>query len=121
MGGGCSSAPRLWVVAACDGMISLFDKCADGHLRLIPQGESAVASSVDDFRHYLQESSRKGLFSQLVVVGDAGDISWTRATLPEDTARHIVAEIEYPLMPRWFRQDSDMKPLSQALEQIFQG
>ena len=119
--GGCSSAPRVWVVAACDGMISLFEKCADGHVKLIRQGNNAIASSTDDFRHYLQDSVKKNLFSQLIVVGDASDISWTRISLPEEAAKHIVAEIEYPLVPRWFRQSPDLKGLSQALEQLFQS
>ncbi len=116
--GGCKPRANVWIVAACDGMMSLLEKQADGHLTLIPQGESLVSSSIDSFREYLSHATETSSYTQLVMIGAPNDISWMRAALPDNAAKYIVAEIKYPLLPQWFRQPP-LKSLTQALEQIF--
>ena len=118
-GKACSSPAAVWVLAGCDGMISLFEKSAGGHLSLLRQDGGAVASSLEAFRDFLEEAAQKHRFSQMVLVGEPGDISWMQMALPPAAARHIAAEIAYPLMPAWFRQGSELSQLSRALEHLF--
>lgn len=118
-GDGCGALlPRVWVIAACDGMLSLFEK-HDGGLKLSTIASDVVSSSVDDFRQTLLEKTGGGANDRLVLVGSAGDISWARISLPQVVEGHIVAEIQYPLMARWFRQKPMLETLTQAIEHLF--
>lgn len=116
--GGCASAPAVWVVAACEGMIALFEKFADGRLGLVRQGESVVSPSMEALREYLQHAMDAKRFGRLVLVGAVGDLSWMHSVLPEGVVKRVLAEIHYPLMPGWFRTSPDLAPLSQALERV---
>ena len=48
------------------------------------------------------------------------DIAWLHASLPQSATRHIVAEIEYPLMAIWFKQQG-FSHLTNALNNVFSG
>ena len=103
-GGACHNAPRVWVVAACEGMISLFEKDMEGTLLPILQNDQGVFASLDQFQKSIDKADRAHAFDQLVVVGSSNDIAWLHASLPQSATRHIVAEIEYPLMAIWFKE-----------------
>lgn len=118
-GGTCrKGAPRVWVVAACGGMVSLFAQGDDGSLSA--PGDTAVFSSLDRFRHSIDEAEGRHAFDQLVIVGSRSDIAWVHAALPSAAEHHIMAEIEYPLLPGWFRQDQSQQ-LAQALGPVLAG
>ncbi len=119
--GNCTRTPRMWVIAACDGMISVFEKSQDGHLHCQPQGDNSVFPSLEEFRWAVTRAAQGRKFDKLVVVGTASDIAWLRLSLPDEVANAVVAEIEYPLVSGWFRQPGDMKGLTQALEHLFQA
>ncbi len=119
--GSCAKAPATWVIAACGGMISLFEKKADGHLALLPQQNSSVASSVDEFLRTMEKASSLKKFNRLLVVGSANDMAWLHHALPNEIAKSIAAEIEYPLMPSWFGNSVDAVKLQGALEQVLQS
>lgn len=116
--GDCTRTSHTWVMAACEGMIALFEKHADGHLELLPRSEGDSVHSVDRLRACLADVSLGGSTPQLVLVGSANDIAWTEALLPETIAKHIIAEIQYPLVNGWFRGSPDLRQLSHALEQV---
>lgn len=117
-GGACGVAPRVWVLAACEGGMLLFERKLGG-LELLLQGDGTVFTSVGECCQYLGEAAQSGQFNQLVLVGGASDMLWAQALLPPVVARYIVAEIHYPLMSVWFRQQPDFQQLSQALKQLF--
>lgn len=115
----CSKTPKTWVVAACGGLVSLFEKRGDGSLMILSEKSGAVYPSIDQFREHLVASSESGHFNQLVLVGSENDIAWTVAALPQNIISNIVAEISYPLVPNWFKGDSDLPQLSKALGTLF--
>jgi hypothetical protein len=117
--GGCRTTPRVWVVAACEGMISLFEKNAKGALASMSQDGNAVFASLDAFRKSLDTAEYDHSFDQLVIIGSSSDIAWIHASLPQSAMRHIVAEIEYPLMAGWFKQPLPLPNLTHALEGVF--
>lgn len=119
--GSCAKAPITWVIAACGGMISLFEKDVDGHLALLSQQDSPVAPSVEEFLRTMENASREQKFTRLLVVGSANDVAWLHHALHNDIAKSIAAEIEYPLMPSWFGDSADAAKLQSALEQVFQN
>ena len=84
---------------------------------LLSQGKSPVIPSLDAFRDVLLDAEKNKRFGQLILVGSSGDIAWMQMSLPADVAKHVVAEIQYPLMPGWFRQ-SPPASLQQALENL---
>ena len=118
MGAGCSNTPRVLVVAACEGMVSLFEKSDSGSLKVLPVGDAAVAASPDGFQRLWQQIEEGGKSDQLVIVGSSNDIAWIHASLPVSVAGHISAEIKYPLVSGWFRQLPDMQGLTNALEHL---
>lgn len=96
------AAPRLWVLAASEGKVSLFEQCADT-LRALPvDGMGDVFPSLQALNHMLEESCKSERFDQLMLVGSASDTAWLLAALPEDASRRVVAQVEYPLLPGWF-------------------
>ena len=119
-GGACHNAPRVWVVAACEGMISLFEKDMEGTLLPILQNDQGVFASLDQFQKSIDKADRAHAFDQLVVVGSSNDIAWLHASLPQSATRHIVAEIEYPLMAIWFKEQG-FSHLTNALNNVFSG
>lgn len=96
-------------------MVSLFEKQADGHVALLPQSQGGVFSSMETFRNALALADENHTLDQLVIVGSKGDIAWMHASLPTPIAKHVAAEIEYPLISGWFRQPPH---LAQALERV---
>jgi len=115
----CTKPHHTWVVAACGGVVSLFEKHSDGHLDLLQQEEVAVSPSIEHFRNYMVDAAKGGRFNQLILVGAANDIAWVHVALPDNIVSHIVAEIQYPLMLGWFRGEQGLPQLTRALEQVF--
>lgn len=115
-GDGCGSkTPRVWVVAACEGMVSLLEKQEDGHLDLLPEEGGGVFASMEAFRDRLVAAESRHELDQLVIVGARADIGWMHMMLPASVAGRVAAEIEYPLVAGWFRQPSH---LEQALGHV---
>ena len=121
MGDACSGATRVWILAACDGMITIFQKNPDGCLSPLLQGNNAISPSVETFYHYLDEAAQTRQFTQLILVGSTSDIAWVQRALPESAIGCTSAEIQYPLVSGWFRETPHLKQLSQALEQLFRA
>ena len=117
--GGCTGAPRVWVVAACEGMVSLFEKTADGNISPKPQGKQVVFSSLGHFQQSINNAEQTKAFDQLVIVGGAGDIAWLHSLLSQDAASYIAAEIKYPLLANWFKEPFPMPHLTKALQSVF--
>lgn len=103
-GGACNSAPRLWVVAACEGLISLFEKNTQGTFSPKPQDNTPVFASLEAFQKSIGMAEDVHAFDQLIIIGSGKDIAWVHASLPAPVTRHIVAEVEYPLLPMWFKE-----------------
>ncbi len=101
--------------------MTVFKKNTDGQLTLIPLGDGGVAPSMEECRTYLGDASKKRIFNQLVLIGSANDIAWAQALLCDEVAKLIVAEINYPLMPGWFRGSPSMENLQHALEHVFRS
>jgi hypothetical protein len=113
--GNChSGAPKVWVVAACNGMLTLFKK-TDHHLEMLAQTEGSVFPTLEVFSHFIRGAVARDEFEQLMIVGSAQDVAWVEMALPEEAARRIVAEMKYPLLPGWFNQAGE---LTSALERI---
>jgi hypothetical protein len=117
-GGACSAPPRVWLLAACNGMVVIFEKDS-GKLNLLPQGESVISPSIEAFYNHLSAAAKSEKFNQLILVGSETDISWAQALLPPTLSKYIVAEIKYPLMQSWFQQAPDLSKLTNALENLF--
>lgn len=118
--GNCNSSPRVWVVAACEGMISLFSKNENGNLDDTKFSSNAVFSSLEEFQKTIDKAQTTHSYDQLVIVGSGNDIAWVHASLPPQAMLHIAAEIKYPLVPDWFRQEPPLKQLNNALRGVFQ-
>ncbi len=116
--GGCNSAPCIWVLAVCEGMAALFQKQTNGHLLPLLEDGTNISSFANGLSDRLSNASEHGDFSQLVLVGSGNDISWTQASLPNAVSKHVVAEIQYPLVAGWFAQ-TDWHKLAQALNHLF--
>ena len=78
-----------------------------------------VASSVEQFCILLNTAADNGRFNQLILVGSKNDISWVQALLPGAMVKYVIAEIQYPLMPEWFRQPADVGRIIKVLENLF--
>lgn len=115
----CNAAARVWVVAACEGMISLFEKSGQRMLTPLAQNRQGVFASMEQFQKFIDKADHDNVFDQLVIVGAGNDIAWIHASLPNSATRHIVAEIKYPLLPSWFKQSLPLPTLTHALEGIF--
>lgn len=115
----CSPSTRVWVVAACEGMISLFEKTRQGDLVPLAQRDQAVFASLQEFQNAMEAAERTHAFDQLIIIGGSADIGWVHASLPQSATRAIVAEINYPLLAAWFKQSLPMPTLTHMLEAIF--
>lgn len=119
MSGACASnGPRMWVVAACNGMVSLFESAPQQGLTPVLHAGGTVFPSLSAFSAMLQEAEQAHSLAQLVLVGSQSDIAWVHASLPESLATRIAAEIEYPLVSNWFKQPAMQSPLMPALAQV---
>ncbi len=117
-GGGCSQSASVLVIAACEGRIALFGRSSHS-IGLLTQGEHRVAPSLEEFRETLAQLDQSHRFSSVVLVGSTSDLAWVHVALPVGISTQIAAEIEYPLVPAWFREAGDMPTLRQALESLF--
>lgn len=68
------------------------------------QHGNAVFASLDAFQKSIDTAEHTHAFDQLVIIGSSSDIAWIHASLSAPATRHIVAEIEYPLMSSWFKE-----------------
>lgn len=117
--GPCKSAPRIWIVAACEGMISLFEKDgADGTIRPKSLNGSTVFASLEQFQQAITAAEQQHSFSQLLIIGSNNDIAWVHSSLAQEAARHIAAEIKYPLLASWFKEPFPLPHLTRALQSI---
>ncbi len=119
--GGCASAPRVWVVAACEGFITLLSKMPAGELQLQPLEDRHVFASLEEFHRYMERAQAAHRFDQLIVIGSASDIAWVHSSLPQHVSRLITAEIKYPLMTHWFKETPPLPHLTQALSTVLAG
>lgn len=110
----CGQVVRVWIVAACEGMVSLFEKGGNGVI--IPR--SPVFPSLEKFQQSMNEAESAHAFDHLIIVGSSNDIAWVHSSLSERAARHIAAEIKYPLLAGWFKEAEPMSHLSQALTSV---
>jgi hypothetical protein len=115
MGGACGKSPNIWVVAACEGMVSLFEKNKDGTIHQLQHASPSVFPSIKEFQSTIEEAEERHTLDQLVIVGSGSDIAWMHASLSPQISRHIAAEIEYPLMAGWFKEQPHMGTLTNAL------
>jgi len=118
-GGSCqSSKPKVWTIAACDGMVSLFSEGDDGAYHLISQRGSAVASSIEALRDTLEDAAQLHAFDRLIIVGGKGDVAWVELALTANLAKRVMAQINYPLLAGWFKESEPLHSLSSALMQV---
>lgn len=114
-------APGVWLAAACGGMIALFEKDERGRLSpLVLEGSEGCFASMQSFMQAILAAAREHRFGQLLLVGSANDVAWLRAALPDTVAKFVAAEVEYPLLPAWFRRGDEGRGLTQALGNLFQ-
>lgn len=113
--GTCASgAPKLWVIAACNGMVSLFEKSGTELHPVTCDGET-IFSSMERFHQLIKDSAEQDKFNQLVVVGASNDVAWIHTSLPQTASRRIVAEMQYPLLPGWFPDTSQLSHVLQTV------
>ncbi len=99
----CTTEAATWVAAACEGMVALYRKGSEPSLTLEPQSESEPASSLELFCRTLATLEQQQRIGQLILIGGGNDLAWMHRVLSEKTGKYITAEIEYPLLPAWFR------------------
>lgn len=109
----CSKTAKSIIAAACGGRVCLFEK-KDG--QLIGLENHTVFSSMESVVELLTNASTKCGIDQLILVGSGNDMAWMHTLLPHEISKHIVAEIEYPLVPAWFKPDGH--GLVSALENL---
>ena len=117
--GGCNDISGVWIAAASEGLIALYQRGQSGGLTLLKQGESAVAPSLEVFRHTLMQGEHDHRIRQLILVGTANDIGWMHMSIPPEVSAYVTAEIEYPLLSAWFRSEGASE-LTNALSQVMQ-
>lgn len=78
-----------------------------------------VFPSLESFLGYMTQAIERKRLDQLVIVGAENDIAWVHAALPDALAKHVAAEIKYPLLPGWFTEAAPLPHLTQALEPLF--
>ena len=117
-GTGCGVAPRTWIIAACEGMVSLFTKEASGSVVALKYAPHGVFATLEQFQQSLDDAAHEKKFDQLVIVGSKSDIAWVYSALPGCAFGHIAAEINYPLLASWFKEQTPMPHLSQALQGV---
>jgi hypothetical protein len=113
--GKCKSpcAADVLVLAACEGMVMPYRRNTTGMLTLLGSAEQGVLSSLDALRDLLVGMEKS--IEQILIIGSANDMAWLRAALPEALSNRITAEIEYPLVPSWFRGNPRETGLDQTI------
>ena len=87
-------------------------------MSLLPQGDNVLFPSMEDFQKTLTVADEVHALDQLVIVGARNDIAWMHAAMPARVAKHVAAEIEYPLVAGWFKQVPKLHSLTQAIERV---
>lgn len=87
-----------------------------GKLTLLGSAGQGVLSSLDALRDLLAGIEKN--IERILIIGSTNDMAWLRAALPEGLANRITAEIEYPLVPSWFRGDPRETGLNQAITNL---
>lgn len=100
-------------------MISLFEKDPQGRVLPLAHGNQTLFPSLEDFQKTMGIAEQQHDFDQIIIVGTGNDIAWIHAALPGSVMCHIVAEIEYPLLPAWFKQSLPLSNFTRALESLF--
>lgn len=119
--GTCHGSGKMWIVAACEGHMALYEKGPGGGAELIPIGQDVTPWSLENLVNLLKTYHAQKQFEQLLIVGSQNDLSWVQSLLPEEVANCVVAEIRYPLMAGWFSETPNMKTLSSALRTLLVG
>ncbi len=117
----CGSTPKVWVIAACEGMFSIFEKDDRQKLNSILQDENKVIPSISEFVEIVEQACDEGKFSQLLLVGSEKDMNWLRPILPAQATRYIIAEVKYPLLTDWFKQTRANDKLSDIIENLLKS
>lgn len=111
-------AQTVWVIAACEGMISIFTRGSDGTLQCLKQDGASVGTTAGGVSALLENAIDHQSCQQIIIVGSASDIGWMHSLLNQKVAQHISAEINYPLLPAWFKGQLDTVQLQHALERV---
>lgn len=90
-----------------------YRRTTTGMLTLLGSAEQGVLSSLDALRDLLIGMEK--FVERILIIGSSNDMAWLRVALPEGLAHRITAEIEYPLVPSWFRGDPRETGLNQAV------
>ena len=114
----CGAAPRVWVIAACEGMVSLLSKDGHGALAPITYAGSTVFASMQAFQQSIHAADHAQAFDQLLIIGSSSDIAWVHASLPHSATQRIAAEINHSLLAEWFKQPPPLTNLWHALSQL---
>ncbi|MBL0317989.1 MAG: hypothetical protein IPP74_01595 [Alphaproteobacteria bacterium] len=115
----CKPLNKIWIIAVCEGMISIFEKSGTDIFCLIQQGDNTVMPFIDGFSQIIEHACDEGKFGKLLLVGSEKDLSWLRYLLSAKVSRYIMAEVKYPLLIDWFKQTSATDKLSDILENLF--
>ncbi len=108
----------MWVVAAAEGRIALYEKLAHGGADLIPIGQSITPQSLEALAQFLRQAYAQKQYEQLLIIGSPNDVCWVQSLLPEEVAGCVVAEIRYTLLPSWFQHTPHMPELTHALNNV---
>lgn len=112
----CAQTARVWVIAACEGMVLLMERSANAELSLLPAEGEQVFTSLGAFQNYLEQATQERAYERLIVVGSTSDIAWVHSAMPSQAFSRVAAEVAYPLLPSWFKQPHLMPQLTRALQ-----
>lgn len=99
-----AAACPIWVIAACNGMASIFERNPLGRLQPLTGMEYLEPSLLSDCLCFLSQAESLGELKQCILIGTATDIAWMRALLSSTIRTKIMTEIEYPLIAGLFQQ-----------------
>ena len=111
----------LWVIAACNGMVSLFERGNNGKLYALTGMDYTQPGSLPECLRLLTQAESLGELTQCILVGSASDIAWMQVLLPPSIQKKIRADIEYPIIASLFKQaqrDNGMHELLSILERL---
>lgn len=99
--GQCSRVlPRVWVIAASNGLVSVLLRVRSG---LVPY-EDTTYYSPDSFCQMVRALEEEAAPAQIIVVGNESDRAWVQAALPFEIGRRVVAEIPETVEPSWLTE-----------------
>lgn len=96
--GQCSrTLPRVWVIAASHGLVSVLLRLRDGFRPY----EDTTHYTPDAFCQMVRALEDEAAPAQVIIVGGESDRAWVQAALPLEISRRIVAEIPQSIDPSW--------------------